>query len=139
MAFPPYLDQLEHTQRQSQADQAIKNRRQRLTQADLRQVVAMYTAALARAPDDWQLHHNFGKFCFTIGDFRSAAEHLAIEAGVFPGSISSRMGYGVALMRAGRTEDAIAQFDAVLRIDPACEPARKALESIMSRRSAPGS
>jgi tetratricopeptide (TPR) repeat protein len=67
-ANPPFLDQLEHGPRQARAEGEIAERTRAFMQEELRQeAIAVYRAALARRPDDWQIHLNFGNL---FSDFR---------------------------------------------------------------------
>jgi tetratricopeptide (TPR) repeat protein len=129
-ANPPFLDQLDHAHRQSRADQEQRERLKQFTPARLQEMVALYQAALARNPEDWQLHHNFGIFWFFNGNYESAARYLEYEVKVFPGLAENRMPLSAALARAGRRYDARERLREALRIDPRFNSAREALRHL---------
>jgi tetratricopeptide (TPR) repeat protein len=131
-SHPPFLDQLDHAARQSQAEQQVKQRQAEFTRQDLSQSIQIYLEAIARAPDDWQLHHNFAMLNYTVGDYAPAARHFETEVKKFPRYLTGRMILGAALARAGKTEDAITQFNEALRIDPQFAPARQSLATLTS-------
>jgi len=129
---PPFLDQLDHTVRQLQAEQEVKRLQGTFTRQDFAQSIQTYQEAIARNPDDWQLHHNFAMLNYGVGDFETAAIHFGAEVKKFPRHLTGRMALGGALARAGKTEDAVAQFREALRIDPQFVPARQSLEALTS-------
>lgn len=131
---PPFLDQLDHAQTQARTAQALEARRKRITAAEIRQVAQTYTAALARSPDDWHLHHLYGLFALEQQDLRTACEHLAFEVRLFPDRLTSRLLYASALVQAGRHGEARVQFREALRIDPTNGLAKQSLS-----RLSPGS
>jgi hypothetical protein len=131
---PPFLDQLDHEREQLRAEQNVQSRRVGVQPADLEQAAQVYRVALERAPNDWQLHHNFGMFCFMTGDFTNAARHLEVEVKTFPRLVSSRVTLGSALAKAGRNQEALQQFNEVLRIDPNHARAREAAAALAFRR-----
>ena len=137
-AHPPFLDQLDHDREQLRAEQKIQSRRASVQSADLEQAGQVYRAALEREPNDWQMHHNFGMFCFMTGDFTNAARHLEIEVKIFPKLVPGRVAFGSALAKAGRNQEALLQFNEVLRIDPNHARAREAVSALAFRRGARG-
>jgi len=131
---PPYLDQLEHAQRQARNEQAISARRQQFTQADLQQAAATFTAALGKNPQDWRLHQLYGNFALEQGDFKTAIDHLSFPVTLFPDNLRAHINYGSALARAGKYPEANAQFKEALRIDPGDEFATQALSWLYAQK-----
>jgi tetratricopeptide (TPR) repeat protein len=131
---PPYLDQLEHAQRQARNEQAINARRQQITQADLQQAAATFTAALVKNPQDWHLHQLYGIFALDQGEFKTAVDHLSFPVTLFPDNLRARINYASALARAGQHLEAIAQFKEALRIDPGNDFATQALSWLYTQR-----
>ncbi|MBP8304823.1 MAG: tetratricopeptide repeat protein [Phycisphaerae bacterium] len=131
---PPFLDQLDHARTQARTEQGLEARRKEITAADVRHVAQTYTAALAKSPDDWYLHHLYGLFALAQQDFGTACEHLAFEVRLFPDRLTSRLLYASALVQAGLRQEAGVQFREALRIDPTNGSARQSLA-----RLSPGS
>jgi tetratricopeptide (TPR) repeat protein len=132
-AQPPFLDQVDHAQRQAQAEERTKSRRTAFQKSDLQQSLETYRAALARAPDDWELHHNFGTFCYLIGDYSGAASHLEFEVKTFPTLLAGHVALGAALAKGGQAREAVVQFYEALRIDPDYTPAQEAIAALTAR------
>ena len=130
---PPYLDQLEHGERQARAEQAIAARQQQMTQADLQEAAATFTAALAKNPENWDLHRLYGNFALDRGDLATAIEELRFPVTLFPDRLGFRMSYAAALAQAGRRSEAISQYQEVLRIDPGNQIANQALSWLYSQ------
>ena len=135
---PPFLDQLEHAQWQAAAEQALKTRQQQITQSDLQEGAATFTAALARNPQDWHLHTLYGRFALEQGDFQTALDNLRFPVNLFPDRLGPRMGYAAALARAGNRSEAIAQYQEVLRIDPGNALAEQTLTWLYSQQGPGG-
>jgi tetratricopeptide (TPR) repeat protein len=132
LSHPPFLDQLDHRRRQSQEEQEVKQLQSKFTRQDLSQSIQIYREAIARNPDDWQLHHNFAMLNYIVGDYTTAARHFEAEVKKFARSLTGRMALGAALAKAGKTQEAIAQFKEALRIDPQFGPAKQSLETVTS-------
>jgi len=130
---PPFLDQVDHAPRQAQAEERIQARRRAFQKSDLQQSIETYRAALARAPDDWELRHNFGTFCYLIGDYAGAASHLEIEVKTFPTLLAGHVALGAALAKGGKGRDAVIQFYEALSIDPDYTPAKEAIAALTAR------
>jgi len=124
---PPFLDQLEHTQRQAQADQRARDRLGRTTAQDFENAAGVYRQALARAPDDWMLHYNFGNLFSQFGRYSDAAAEYEFVVKRLPRQRVFRLNFGNALLQSGRPMEALAQYRTVLEIDPDFAPAKEAI------------
>ena len=129
-AHPPFLDQLEQTQRVARAEQELQERAKQFTPARLQEMVALYQSALHQNPEDWQLHHNFGMFWFFNGKFDNAVRYLEYEVNLFPTLAANRMPLSAALAKAGRSGEAIRYLREALRIDPRFTAAREAMRRL---------
>ncbi len=90
LKLPPFLDQLEHDERQQSAERSIEAEFKALVNEGARSLAA-YRSAVARAPDDWQLHANFGKFLMEgVGDPVNAAREYEGAVALFPQSAELR-------------------------------------------------
>jgi tetratricopeptide (TPR) repeat protein len=132
MNKPPFLDQLEHGQRQAQAELELKHRVARFQKSDLDRSIAIYRKAMAQSPDDWELSHNLGMLYFQIKDYSAAAQYLEAEVKEFPNLPSCRIYLSLALARAGRTQEAIRHLREALRIEPNFGPAKAGLAALES-------
>lgn len=127
---PPFLDQLEHLQRQAEADRRVAERRGRITAQDFEQASAVYREALARAPDDWMLHFNFGNLLNQFSQSAPAVTEYEFVVKRLPRHPKFHFVLGNALLQSGRPTDALAQYRAALDLDPEFSPAREAIVSI---------
>jgi tetratricopeptide (TPR) repeat protein len=127
---PPFLDQLEHAQRQAEADQRVRERLGRMTMNDFENAAAVYREALARAPDDWMLHYNFGNLFSQFGRPGDAAAEYEFVVKRLPRQRVFRLNFGNALAQSGRPTEALAQYRAALEIDPDFAPAKAAIASL---------
>lgn len=125
---PPFLDCLDHPEISARMEREAKRRQDRLGPADLRRVKSSYETALARRPDDWQLHLNYGLFLVTASDAASAIPHLEAPVRLFPGHTPFRIRLADALAHAGRHREAIEQLREVLRREPQSKTASDGLE-----------
>jgi tetratricopeptide (TPR) repeat protein len=118
-ANPPFLDQLEHGERQARAEGEIADRTRAFQDPGLQQqAIEVYRAALARRPGDWQIHLAFGNLLIDFGRFAEAVNQFAVVVQAQPEFLPARMLCGHALRQSGRPAEAVAQFQEVLRRDP---------------------
>ncbi len=126
---PPFLDQLDHPQRQSRKDEANRILKLRLQQeAAVKETFQFYQAAVASRPRDWQLRMNFGMMLNNIGDNKSALREFAEAVKLMPAFASLRTIYAQCLWKAGSRDEARAQLKQALRLHPDYEPARQGLK-----------
>jgi tetratricopeptide (TPR) repeat protein len=131
----PFLDQLEHRERLSRAQKALQERFAVLSQKEqLDQARAVYGAAIARDPGDWQLHFTFANFLSQINDPNAAVEQFKMVVNIFPKLQPMRMALANALLTAGRRNEALDQFSEILRFDPECVPAKAGRARIRAGR-----
>ena len=130
---PPFLDQLEHVQRQAEADRQVRERLSRTTMQEFEQAAAVYRAAIARNPEDWMLHYNFGRLFSQFGQHANAAAEYEFVVKRLPRQRVFRLNLGDALLQSGRPMEALAQYRAALEIDPDFVPAKEAIASAHRR------
>ena len=124
LAQKPFTNQLNHERRWMEACR----RRDDLLQQSLAPEAIQtgwrtYEAALAKAPDDWDLHNRFGVFAMQFGRPDVAVEQLRIAVQSLPWLAPLHDNLGKALAcrdpQAGAPADeAIAQYRKALEIDP---------------------
>ena len=79
---------------------------------------ALYTHALAVTKDNPAVHHFMGNLYFKQGIFEKAADQYRQELRIKPNSVDGRQNLGVALSSLDRQDEAIEQFDILLKKDP---------------------
>lgn len=138
LAKPPFLDQLEHAARHARAAALARERQSRLRPADFQRAIQTYRQALQRDPDDWQLRYNLAGLFLDLGDPGSAVPEFEAVVRLLPELQPLRLALGKALLQAGRSEEALAQFREAVRLDPADAAAREALRNAAGRAAGRG-
>ncbi len=131
-ARPPFLDRLDHPERQAQALQAVEQSRQAVEKEGMAQVTEIYRQAVARTPNDWQLHFNFGRLLIALKQHTAALAECTRTVELFPYAPELRVRLAGALVNAGRPDRALAELREALRLDPANPAAQAALKSLTS-------
>lgn len=135
MAQPPFLDQLEHKERQSRAEQTIQEGMRQFNRENLPQIAERYRMATARTPNDWQLHFTFANFfLFALQDYNAAAEQFKVVVSLLPEVAPMRQSLGQALLRAGKSNEALNHFYEILKFDPDYTPARESIAQVNAQR-----
>ena len=129
-SLPPFLDQLDHTARQAEAERVVRERVARFDRAALERATGIARAAVERAPDDWQLRFICGRMLLATGDAASAVEQLATAVRLMPSYAVTRMLLADCLARLHRLPEARAQLQDILRLDPENADARTSLEML---------
>ncbi len=127
-ARPPFLDQLEHSARQRDAEQSITNQLTGFSRAQFQYALELYRNAIARNPDDWPLHFNLGSLLGEAGAYAAAVEEFQAAVKLLPTFPPARFALANALLNSGRRDDAIRRLHEVLELDPEFSPAKEALE-----------
>lgn len=136
VAKPPFLDQVDHDQQQRAAEQTVALRGEVFQkQAGLARAREVYRAALARRPDDWQLHYNFGSLLHDFGDKSGAIAEWSTSVRLMPFFPALHVLLAQTLEEQGRHSEAIQQLQLALRVNPDYEPARQALAHAKNRLS----
>jgi len=119
MSHPPFTQQSGHAARMA----ALGEKTTRLATLSsapesARQARKLYEAALEIAPDDWSLHHRYGKLLLAAGDVGQAVEQMRIALRAYPQNLALHVDLGVAESMNGANRDAIALFEGALEIYP---------------------
>jgi tetratricopeptide (TPR) repeat protein len=135
MAGAPFSNQLGHTAQIA----ALKERAESLARLSskpdvLQNARRLYEAALEKAPDDWRLHHYYGKLLLGAGESEQAARHMYIALKGYPGNLPLHIDLGNAEIRNGRNEEAIAIFQKALDIYPDYAVAHSSLISALAHQ-----
>jgi tetratricopeptide (TPR) repeat protein len=126
---PPLSYQYDHARRVAAARHSLAALATLATGDSVAQVRTAYLAAIAEAQDDWQLRLNFGRMLLDTGDATAAVEQLRTAQRLLPTARPVSLMLGQALLRAGKKEEAIAQFEQILRNWPDDEQTARALEA----------
>ena len=134
-AKAPCLDQLDHQQRQTEAEAAIQKRILAFhQQGGFKQAVEVYRAALARQPEDWQMHMNLGNFFTDFSDHAGAVNEYEAAVKFMPAYPALRVMLAQALLQTGKRTEAIMQLEETLRIAPDSSVAKEGLAQLLGRR-----
>jgi tetratricopeptide (TPR) repeat protein len=133
---PPFLDQLNHGQRQAEAERALHQFEESLGPTRIRQVLAIYAAALARQAQDWPVHYNYATLCLTLKRYGEAVEHLSLLARDYPRHATFKLALADALAQSGQLAAAREQVSAVLRLDPSHPLARQLEKTLWAQPGA---
>lgn len=133
--LPPYLDQLEHAERQARLEELSRQRIQQFQKDDgIRRCVEFYQTAVARRPGDWQIHFNFGNLLNDFGDNNGALTEFATVTRLMPEFLPVRVTLAECLWKARRRDEAIRHLRDALRYDSDYFPAKDALAQIGQKR-----
>lgn len=134
-AKAPFLDQLDHAQRQARAEAQVQQWRQQFQQHNgFEQSVAVYQAALGQRPDDWQIRFNYGNLLSDFGDSAGAVVQYRRAVDLMPVFPPLRAALAQALWQTGRRQEAVQQLQQALRWDPEYTPAKQLLGQATRRR-----
>jgi len=132
---PPFLDQMEHAARQAQAEAVVQTRSMNFQQQEgFKGVVEAYRAALARRPEDWQIHFNLANLLHDLRDHPAAAAEYAAAVRLMPVSVPLRVAFAQALADSGKWEEAEGQLVSALRLDPEFPPAKEGYAQLTRRQ-----
>jgi tetratricopeptide (TPR) repeat protein len=133
---PPFLDQVDHALRQSRDEALWRQREQGLNAAALADDAVRYRESVARRPNDWQLHYNFGFLLEHMGDLSGAVEQFNRTLELFPRLLNVKVELGAACLQAGQVELAIQHLTDAVRIDPHYRRAWQILSQAVRQRHA---
>lgn len=127
---PPFLDQLDLQARIRRIEEKIKAREIYYNERGIEHDLETYRQALQRAPDDWELHHNFGMILRTIGRYDAAVPHFKIAVERFPDSVWCIFHLAETLAKARRFAEAEQYLYRIVRLDPDFQPAKAMLAQL---------
>jgi tetratricopeptide (TPR) repeat protein len=139
MAGAPFSSQLGHTAQIA----VLKERAESLARLSSRPDVSqdarrLYEVALEKSPDDWHLHHYYGKLLLGAGDSEQAARHMHIALKAYPWNLPLHIDLGNAELRSGHNDEAIAVLQKALEIYPDYAAAHSGLISALARQGRMG-
>ena len=119
VAGAPFSNQMGHTAQIA----ALKERAESLARLSSKPDVfqdarRLYEAALEKAPDDWRLHHYYGKLLLGAGESEQAARHMYIALKGYPWNLPLHIDLGNAEIKNGRNKEAVAVLQKALEIYP---------------------
>ncbi len=116
---PPFSGQLAHAARMAALREKTTGLARLASEPEsAREARRLYEAALESAPDDWSLHHRYGKLLLAAGETQQAVEQMRIALGAYPWNLPLHIDLGIAESMNGRNEEAVALFEEALKIYP---------------------
>jgi Flp pilus assembly protein TadD len=104
------------------------------------EAIAQYALAVRTGPEYWSARFNLATELAKVGKVDDAVDNLRLVLGGNPGDAATlrRLAEvltlrGILLLRDGKREEAVAQFDEALKFDPSNEDARMNREQAMGR------
>ncbi len=124
---PPFTSQFGYDERDRAWQKRMDDITERLTTETYQRLVAEYTTAVQKSPDDWVLHENFARLLEASGDVNRASDHWKEVMRLLPHDPQAYYRAGHLLEAGGRSGSAISYFREALRRDPALTEARHGL------------
>jgi tetratricopeptide (TPR) repeat protein len=119
MSRSPFSNQPGHTARISaMRERAESLRREAARPETFQDARRLYEEALELAPDDWSLHHHYGRLLLGGGDSQLAARHLSVALKTYPWHVPLYRDLANAETKNGRSQEAIALLQEALGINP---------------------
>jgi tetratricopeptide (TPR) repeat protein len=116
---PPFNNQLDHALREVSARERVEHLRQLASSPEALQAACRtYEAALAKTPDDWELHHRFGQLATASGRPEVALDHLQIALKKLSSEPAVHIDFAKAAQKCGRIKEALAHFEKAVELDP---------------------
>jgi tetratricopeptide (TPR) repeat protein len=131
---PPFLDQLDHAQRQAAAEADLRKRFAAFTARDAEVCIQSYQAAIHGQFPCWPTRFNLGSLYGDLGRYPAAAEQFRCLIGQFPRTARFRIALASCLLKSGDKPAAQAELAEALRLGPADKETRRAVEQIQGRR-----
>jgi tetratricopeptide (TPR) repeat protein len=122
LARPPFLDQLDHAQRQRGLEKKIAEATGRIDQAFIADVTRSYEDAIARDRDDWALRYNYANFLYQLQCYPQATPHIQYVVDRFGRVPAFHVLLGYCLAGNGRLDRSIEQFRLARKLDRHSRP-----------------
>lgn len=116
-AKPPFLGQLEHSQRQAQGEALYQARLAAFTREKAEACIRVYLEAISEDPLFWPLRFNLAALYEQVGRAGSAADQYRSVVNQFPEVKRFRMALANALLAAGDKPGALTQLKEAARLD----------------------
>src|SRR5262249_31270800 len=81
------------------------------------QLLGMFKEALAKNPNDTTLMTRYANFLFDLGRYGEAVDWFRKAIAIQPDNLDFRTDLGTALWNAGQKDQAMAEYQAILKID----------------------
>lgn len=132
-ANPPFLDQIDHYQRQAALERRVEQLKAALTPETVQNVLATYHTAVRARPNDWALRHNLGNVCLQLNRRQEGLEQFAWLVEHFPKQPAFRKTCANALLSLGRNNEALAELQTALKLAPHDKDTRDTLARLKGR------
>ena len=131
---PPFTGRFDNDQRTAALSNQISECRARIASTPPVEAVRIYEAALAAAPDDYQLHENFAEFLEATHDQRATSERQKV-CDLIPFFYFPYYRLGLDFEDQGRLDKAILAFKQAVALRPAQGEVRLQLGVVYARQS----
>jgi len=115
---PPFINQLDHAERQARWRRRLDQLNARLKAGGGREAVAVYRRALARDPGDYYLHKNFVPLLVEQGELAEAVQHLREAMKVMPHDAALHCWRAEILENQGKLDEALAAARESVKLAP---------------------
>ncbi|MEK7674500.1 MAG: tetratricopeptide repeat protein [Verrucomicrobiota bacterium] len=115
---PPFATQLNFRERDQRLLQQMRELQPATQRTALEAQTQIYRQALARQPNDWVLHDQFGKFLEAFGDADGAAREWRKVIALVPHHLPARYQLGVVLNRGEANAEAESHLREAVRLRP---------------------
>ncbi len=127
LAHPPFIEQLDHAQRQAQIDNALSDARGRIDQVFIDNIVASYDEAIRLNPSDWAIRYNYANFLYRLKHYAQATGHIQYVVNMFGDVATFRVLLGYCLAGSGYMDQSISQMRQARELDRHSKPVADAL------------
>jgi tetratricopeptide (TPR) repeat protein len=129
-ARPPFLDQVDHFQRQLAAEAKIQARLAAFSAPDAQACLKTYKAVINLEPDYWPPRFNLASMCEELGQYPAAFEQLRYLIHEYPGcsSFSAKLAEG--LFKSGNKKGAVTELREAFKRNPTDKALEAALRQL---------
>ncbi len=131
---PPFIGQFNNSQRAAAVSNQISECQARIVSTPPAEAVRIYEAALAAAPEDYQLHENFAEFLEATHDERATIERQKV-CDLIPFFYFPYYRLGLDFEDQGRLDNALQAFKQAAALRPAQSEVRLQLGIVYARQS----
>ncbi len=119
LAKPPFTNQLYHGERVAVLQRQLDALKKGLSPDVLRGIAEQYRAVIARAPDDWRLHWDYGKLLAEdLAQYDQAVDEYRTVLNLLPHSYTGYNSLGAVLRAKQDLRAAVAEYEKVLDLKP---------------------
>ena len=118
MDSPPFTSQCDHAERYEMLSRELEQLLPATRPASLREAADIYRRAVSLSAGDWVLERDLGELLRSVGDLNGAETALRKAIELLPHDPMGHLELGLLLVQSGHAEEALGQFEEVLREQP---------------------